>query len=118
MLKSNILINKTRHGVQFKNRLYQFPPKIKDLLNIKSIILIFKITTSYFLGKIHWFINRYGNESFNQFIHHQFGKFFLKEIVKPMSTKVWGDSNKIDPNFVTQRFSMIKPFEIFKQFIY
>ena len=35
-----------------------------------------------------------------------------------MSTKVWGDSSKIDPNFVNQRFSIIKPFEVFKQFIY
>jgi len=118
LLKSNILIKKTQHGVQFKNRLYQFPPKIIDLINIKSIILIFKITISYFSGKIHWFVNRYASENFNQFIHHQFGKFFLNEIAKPMSTKVWGDSKKIDPNFVVQRFSMIKPFEIFKQFIF
>ena len=35
-----------------------------------------------------------------------------------MSTKVWGDSSKIDPNFVNQRFSIIKPFEVFKQFIF
>ena len=118
LLKSNILIKKTQHGVQFKNRLYQFPPKIIDLINFKSIILIFKITISYLSGKIHWFVNRYASENFNQFIHHQFGKFFLNEIAKPMCTKVWGDSEKIDPNFVTQRFSMIKPFEIFKQFIF
>tara|TARA_B100000989_G_scaffold298943_1_gene291247 strand:+ start:6036 stop:7442 length:1407 start_codon:yes stop_codon:yes gene_type:complete len=118
LLRSNILINKSQHGVQFKNRLYQFPPKIKDLINIKSIIIILKIISSYFLGKLHWFVNRYGNENFNEFIHHQFGKFFLDEIARPMSTKVWGDSNKIDPSFVTQRFSMIKPFEIFKQFIF
>ncbi len=118
LLKSNILINKSQHGVQFKNRLYQYPPKINDLINLKSIILIFRITISYFLGKIHWFLNRYGSENFNEFIHHQFGKFFLEEIAKPMSTKVWGDSEKIDPNFVSQRFSMIKPFEIFKQFIF
>ena len=118
LLKSNILINKSQHGVQFKSKLYQFPPKIKDLINIKSIILISKIIISYFSGKIHWFVNRYGNENFNDFVHHQFGKYFLDQIAKPMSTKVWGDSNKIDPNFVTQRFSMIKPFEIFKQFIF
>tara|TARA_B100000886_G_scaffold166293_1_gene113600 strand:+ start:4974 stop:6380 length:1407 start_codon:yes stop_codon:yes gene_type:complete len=118
LLRSNILINKSQHGVQFKNRLYQFPPKIKDLINIKSIIIVLKIISSYFLGKLHWFVNRYGNENFNEFIHHQFGKFFLDEIARPMSTKVWGDSNKIDPSFVTQRFSMIKPFEIFKQFIF
>ena len=118
LLKTNILVNKSQHGVQFKEKLYQFPPKIKDLINIKSIILIFKIIISYFLGKIHWFVNRYGSENFNDFIHHQFGQFFLDEIAKPMSTKVWGDSEKIDPNFVSQRFSMIKPFEIFKQFIF
>ena len=88
------------------------------MINIKSIILISKIIISYFSGKIHWFVNRYGNENFNDFVHHQFGKYFLDQIAKPMSTKVWGDSNKIDPNFVTQRFSMIKPFEIFKQFIF
>ena len=118
LLGSNLLINKSQHGVEFKGKLYQFPPKIKDLLNLKSIYIIFKLVISYILGKFHWFINRYKNENFNEFILHQFGSFFLNEIAKPMSNKVWGDSNKIDPNFVTQRFSMIKPFEIFKQFIF
>ena len=32
----NLIINKSQHGVEFKKKLYQFPPKIKDLLNIKS----------------------------------------------------------------------------------
>ena len=73
LLKTNILVNKSQHGVQFKEKLYQFPPKIKDLININ---LIFKIIISYFLGKIHWFVNRYGSENFNDFIHHQFGQFF------------------------------------------
>ena len=81
-------------------------------------MIILKLVTSYISGKFHWFINRYKSENFNEFILHQFGSFFLEEIATPMSNKVWGDSNKIDPNFVTQRFSMIKPFEIFKQFIF
>ena len=118
LLGSNLIINKSQHGVEFKGKLYQFPPKIKDLINFKSILIILKLVTSYISGKFHWFINRYKSENFNEFILHQFGSFFLEEIAKPMSNKVWGDSNKIDPNFVTQRFSMIKPFEIFKQFIF
>lgn len=118
LLESNLIINKSQHGVEFKNKLYQFPPKIKDLVNLKSISIIYRLVISYIAGKFHWFINRYKNENFNEFILHQFGNFFLNEIARPMSNKVWGDCNKIDPNFVTQRFSMIKPFEIFKQFIF
>mgnify|MGYP000851184999 FL=1 len=118
LLESNLIINKSQHGVEFNDKLYQFPPKIKDLLNIKSILIIYKLVISYISGKFHWFINRYKNENFNEYILHQFGNFFLNEIAKPMSNKVWGDSDKIDPNFVTQRFSMVKPFEIFKQFIF
>ena len=117
LLKSNIIVNKSQHGVEFKGRLYQFPPKIKDLINLKTLILITKLFFSYISGKINWFINRYKTENFDDFVRHQFGKFFLDEVAKPMSTKVWGDSYKIDPSFVVQRFSMIKPFEIFKQFI-
>ena len=118
LLGSNLVINKSQHGVQFENKLYQFPPKILELLNFKSIFIIFKLSISYIFGKIHWFVNRYSNETFTQLVHHKFGKYFLENIAEPMSTKVWGDSSKIDPNFVNQRFSIIKPFEVFKQFIF
>ena len=42
LLESNLIINKSQHGVEFKNKLYQFPPKIKDLLNLKSISIIYR----------------------------------------------------------------------------
>ena len=29
LLGSNLIINKSQHGVEFKGKLYQFPPKIK-----------------------------------------------------------------------------------------
>ena len=103
LLGSNLAINKSQHGVEFKGKTPSIFPKIKDLINFKSFLIILKLVTSYISGKFHWFINRYKSENFNEFILHQFGSFFLEEIAKPMS-KVWGDSNKIDPNFVTQGF--------------
>ena len=51
LLGSNLVINKSQHGVQFKNKLYQFPPKILELLNFKSIFIIIKLSISYVLAK-------------------------------------------------------------------
>ena len=45
-------------------------------------------------------------------------QIFFRSNCQTNEHKSLGDSNKIDPTFVTQRFSMIKPFEIFKQFIF
>lgn len=117
LLGSNLLVKKSQHGVEFKDRLYQFPPKVLELINIKTITIIFQLACSYIYGKFHWFVNRYTTETFKEFVKHKFGNYFLEQIAEPMSTKVWGNCEKIDPNFVVQRFSIVKPLEIIKQFI-
>ena len=55
LLGSNLIINKSQHGVEFKGKLYQFPPKIKDLINL-NLFDYFKISNFLYLGKFHWFI--------------------------------------------------------------
>lgn len=118
LLGPNLILKKSQHGVFYKKKIYQFPPRLIDLIDFKTITEGIKFFVSYLAGKFYSIISRFDQENFKNVIINNFGKYFYENIACPMSTKVWGDPNKIDPTFVSQRFSLIKPKEIIKKIFF
>lgn len=118
LLGPNLLLKKSQHGVFYKNKIYQFPPRILDLFSLKTIWEGIRFFASYLMGKFYGIISRFNEDNFKNVIIANFGNYFFEKIASPMSEKVWGDPNKIDPTFVSQRFSLIKPKEIIKKIFF
>jgi protoporphyrinogen oxidase len=118
LLGPNLLLKKSQHGVFYKNKIYQFPPRLIDLLSAKTIYEGTRFLISYIIAKFKWITSRFDDDTFKSVIINNFGFYFFENIANPMSIKVWGDTDKIDPTFVAQRFSLIKPKEIIKKFLF
>lgn len=100
------------HGVQLNGKVFNFPVKILQWMNVNSILWILKVITSLIFNFFKFLFKR--NLNFSEILKKRFGEFFYKEILEGMTKKVWIDPKKIDPIFADERFSLIKPFEILK----
>lgn len=118
LLGPECIINKSQHGVQFKGRLYQFPPRVVDFLSPKAWYLGIVFGLSFMWAKFTWLIRRFRRDSFETTMVSKFGKKFHDEIVAPMAEKVWIAPGQIDPSFVNQRFALIQPLEVIKKVLF
>ena len=106
----DLLIKKSEHGVYIDKKLYQFPPKFAQWLNIKSQLLLIKILISFIKSSVLNIFNK-SKLNFKELIISKFGEYFYYNIVRPMANKVWGNSEDLDPTFVNKRFSQLNPSE-------
>ena len=105
----DLLEKKSEHGVYINSQLYQFPPKISDWIDFSSINFLFRTSISFVINFFNIFKKK--NPNFENILVNKFGKYFYKKIIEPMATKVWGNSNTLDPYFVKKRFSQLNPAE-------
>ena len=94
----DLLIKKSEHGVYIDKKLYQFPPKFAQWLNIKSQLLLIKILISFIKSSVLNIFNK-SKLNFKELIISKFGEYFYYNIVRPMANKVWGNSEDLDPTF-------------------
>ena len=106
--KNDLLIQKSEHGVYIDKVLYNFPPKIFEWLNLKSIFFILKFIFSLIITRFEFIIFSYKKNGFKKVLEQKFGDFFYKKIIDPMAKKVWGFSIELDTSFVHNRFSQLK----------
>lgn len=118
LLGPDCLIKKNRHGVQFKKKLYQFPPRVSDWLSPFSFWQLIAFIFSFLVTKILWITWRFKSDTFETTIMRKFGKRFHRLVVSPMTEKVWAHPDSIDPAFVNQRFSLVRPSAVIRKLIF
>jgi protoporphyrinogen oxidase len=117
LLGPDLLRLKSRHGVQINGKCYQFPPRVIDWLPPPSAWLLGRLVGSFCASKAAWVTRRFRADDFESMAVRKFGRRFYELVLRPMSGKVWADPDRIDPAFVDQRFSLIRPFEVAKRLL-
>jgi protoporphyrinogen oxidase len=115
LLGPDLLRCKSQHGVQIGKTCYQFPPRAVDWISPSSAWLMLSMVASFTAAHISWVTRRFQPDTFESMIVRKFGQRFYREIAAPMAEKVWTSPADIDPAFVDQRFSMLKPWEVIKR---
>jgi protoporphyrinogen oxidase len=114
LLGPDLLVKRAQHGVHFRRRLYQHPPRVIDFLHPAALAEAFAFAVSFIFAKFAWIVRRFRSDTFESVASRNFGRRFHDKILFPMAKKVWTDPDTIDPLFVNQRMAMIRPFEILK----
>jgi len=95
------------HAVAFKGRIYQYPPVVKDFLNIPTVLICLKVVLSFAFCRVKSLFSGKGEaDTFESIIVSRFGRALYDDVVKPMSWKVWGNPETLDPEFARLRFSV------------
>lgn len=95
------------HAIVFGGRVYRYPPVIKDFLNVSTIMISFKVVLSFLWCRVKsLFVKSPAEETFESIIVSRFGRAMYDDVVKPMSWKVWGNPDFLDPQFARLRFSV------------
>jgi protoporphyrinogen oxidase len=118
LLGPDLLVQKSQHGVQFKGRLYQFPPRVRDFLHPAPIWYSAAFAASFAAAKLNWIVRRFDADTFESTIVRKFGRRFYRTIAAPMAEKVWIDPSQIDPMFANQRFAQVRPAAVIKKLIF
>lgn len=97
------------HAVVFQNHVYRYPPVLGDFLNVPTVLTTVRVLYSFFRERVLFYLGRRRPlqiETFESLIVSRFGRALYEEVVKPMSTKVWGNPSTLDPEFARLRFSV------------
>jgi protoporphyrinogen oxidase len=118
LLGPDLLLQKSQHGVQLGGRLYQFPPRVMDWANPRSLWELGRFGTSYAAAKLGWVTRRFEQDTFESIITRKFGRRFYARIVAPMSEKVWISPDRIDPAFAELRFAQVQPRAVLRRILF
>jgi len=118
LLGPDLLVQKSQHGVQMGGRLYQFPPRVLDWLNPRSLWELGWFGASYAGAKLGWVTRRFDQDTFESIITRKFGRRFYTQIVAPMSEKVWIAPERIDPAFAELRFAQVQPRAVLRRILF
>ncbi len=118
LLGPDCLIKKSQHGVQFRGKLYQFPPRVIDWITPASLWHAGAFAWSFLAAQLGWITWRFTPDTFETTIVRKFGRRFYERIAAPMAEKVWTDPAEIDPAFVNQRFAQVQPREVLKRVLF
>lgn len=95
------------HAVAFNGRVYRYPPNLKDFLNFSTVVISLKVVLSFMWCRVKaLFGKKQTEETFESIIVSRFGRALYEDVVKPMSWKVWGNPEHLDPQFARLRFSV------------
>jgi len=118
LLGPDCLIKKSQHGVQFRGKLYQFPPRVIDWIAPASLWHAAAFAWSFLAAQLAWITWRFTADTFETTVVRKFGRRFYARIAAPMAEKVWTDPGEIDPAFVNQRFAQVHPREVLKRLLF
>ncbi|PYM38677.1 MAG: hypothetical protein DME17_03555 [Candidatus Rokuibacteriota bacterium] len=118
LLGPDCLIKKSQHGVQFRGKLYQFPPRVIDWITPLSLWHAVAFAWSFLAAQLGWITWRFSSDTFETTVVRKFGRRFYEHIAAPMAEKVWTDPGEIDPAFVNQRFAQVHPREVLKRLLF
>lgn len=113
LLGPKLTVQKSQHGVIINGKIFQFPPRIIDWLNLFGFYFLSRCFFSFIFTKFIWIINRFKRDSFESIMKYTFGSFFYSKIIYPMAEKVWCNPKQIDHSFAELRFGHITPNRVF-----
>jgi protoporphyrinogen oxidase len=115
LLGPELLEIKAKHMVLLEGALFQFPPRIRDVLDYRLIRLGFRSALSYLSMRVMRFRRRFDSKDFQQALYSKFGVYFSSRVIEPMVKKVWpGKTESLDPHFVDLRFKVISLLELMR----
>jgi protoporphyrinogen oxidase len=111
LLGEDLLEVANEHAVVFRGKVYRYPPRIIDFLNIPTIITSARAVSSFVWERVKsvaraLFRIKPAQETFERIIVSRFGRMLYKDVVEPICNKVWGDASSLDPEFANLRFSV------------
>jgi protoporphyrinogen oxidase len=117
LLGTDLLEVENHHAVVFQNHVYRYPPVLADFLNLSTMLTSVKVLASFFAERFKSTFRPRRTDTFESVIISRFGRSFYDKVVRPMSTKVWGDPTTLDADFAKLRFSVPTMVQWFKKFI-
>ena len=78
LLGPDCLIKRSQHGVQFAGRLYQFPPRLVNLLHPAPHYHLLAFAGSFLAAKAQWIVRRFRSDTFETTVVRKFGRRFYR----------------------------------------
>lgn len=103
LLGNDFLEVDNEHSVVFRDRIYHYPPRATDFLNLDSLKTSAKVLLSFAKARMK---QQAVDDTFSARISHSFGPELYGQVVDPLCRKVWGDPESIDPDFAQLRFGV------------
>jgi protoporphyrinogen oxidase len=102
--------------IYYKNKFFDYPLKLGNVLKNLSPIEIFQILWSYAIQRI---IGKKNLETFEDWVTDKFGKKLFQMFFKTYSEKLWGITcDKIDSDWAAQRIKKLSLYEAVKAAIF
>ena len=108
LLGDDLLAKENLHGVFFNERLYSYPPKASDFLNLNSCVCSLRFGASWAAARaLDKLSVLRGREAltFDKALLSHFGASFCRDVIFPMIEKVWG-TKELHAEFARIRFEL------------
>lgn len=109
LLGADLLEKENLHGVFFNRKLYSYPPKAGDFVNLTSLSSSVIFGSSWIKARVRSVLRapfrKTGHETFDGVLLDYFGKRFCEDVIFPMIFKVWG-TRDLHSEFARIRFEL------------
>lgn len=114
LLKDDLLISKRKSVIRFKNRVYNYPLNLFNLIKIAPFSLLFFSFID--LIKISLKLIKKDDTSFESWISSRFGNTLYKNFFAPYTKKLWGiEPKNLSSDWAGQRISLVDIKDIVKR---
>jgi protoporphyrinogen oxidase len=110
LLGDDLLEVSNTHAVFFDERIYHYPPSLRDFLNLSSLAMTIQFGMSWLKARLEHRIKQTlmrqpSPKGFVEILESNFGKSFVEKVARPMMLKVWGDVD-FTAEFAAFRFAL------------
>lgn len=117
ILGNDLLVANRNSVILHKNKTYEYPLNLKNLLKIAPIKLLLGAT--YDTLKILLKITKPDDKNFESWISSRFGKTLYNNFFGPYTKKLWGiESNQLSADWAGQRISLIDLKDVAKKLLF
>ncbi len=117
ILGDDLLIAKRKSVILHKNRVYEYPLNIKNLLKVAP----FKLLFASFIDSVKIILNisKQDNTNFETWISSRFGKTLYNNFFAPFSKKLWGiEPKNLSSHWADQRISLLDLKDVMKKLFF
>ena len=117
VLADELLVSTRSSVILHKNRVYEYPLNIKNLLKVAPLKLLF--ATFFDTLKIVLKITKPDDSNFEAWISSRFGKTLYKNFFGPYTKKLWGiEPKELSSDWAGQRISLLDLKDVAKKLLF
>jgi protoporphyrinogen oxidase len=109
LMGGDLMERENLHAVYFDGKLYQYPPRLADFVNVSALVRTLHFGGGWLLARVldslDWLRGQRVHRSFEQELLRDFGRPFCRTVAFPMISKVWG-TRDLHPEFARIRFQL------------